>query len=116
MRKDIKDAKLDIKVIETSGLTVKKVLQKSNPYKKKRCVKEDCLICRTEGRGKCKKNGYFLHLPSTYVVLPKDGHSHSLPLHSVFTTHKSTHMLIFAEGGKPENPEKNPRDMGENNV
>ena len=23
-------------------------------------------------------------------------------------------MLIFTEGGKPENPEKNPRDNGEN--
>jgi hypothetical protein len=23
-------------------------------------------------------------------------------------------MLIFAEGGKPENPEKNPRGKGEN--
>jgi hypothetical protein len=23
-------------------------------------------------------------------------------------------MLIFAEGGKPENPEKNPRSKGEN--
>jgi hypothetical protein len=25
-------------------------------------------------------------------------------------------MLIFTEGGKPENPEKNPRGKGENNT
>jgi hypothetical protein len=25
-------------------------------------------------------------------------------------------MLIFTEGGKPENPEKNPRGRGENNT
>ena len=25
-------------------------------------------------------------------------------------------MLIFMEGGKPENPVKNPRDKGENNT
>jgi hypothetical protein len=25
-------------------------------------------------------------------------------------------MLIFAEGGKPEKPEKNPRGKGENNT
>jgi len=25
-------------------------------------------------------------------------------------------LLIFGEGGKPENPEKNPRGMRENNI
>jgi hypothetical protein len=28
----------------------------------------------------------------------------------------SLKMLIFAEGGKPENPEKNPRSKGENDA
>ena len=34
------------------------------------------------------------------------------------TTHQtnSTHMMIFMEGGKPENLEKNPRGKGENNT
>ncbi|KXJ08963.1 Transposon TX1 uncharacterized 149 kDa protein [Exaiptasia diaphana] len=30
--------------------------------------------------------------------------------------HNTPHMLIFTEGGKPEDPEKNPRGKGENNT
>ena len=42
---------------------------------------------------------------------------HTLPLHSVFTAHNThSHVGFFVEGGKPENPEKNPRGTGENNT
>jgi len=38
-----------------------------------------------------------------------------MSLHLLFLTRLSI-LLIFDEGGKPENPEKNPRGMRENNI
>ena len=62
-RNDVK-----VKVIEKAGLTVKQVLQKSNPYPKKRCERVDCAMyefgrfgeCRTRVCGykiRCKDDG-----------------------------------------------------------
>ena len=36
-----------------TGTTLKKVLQKSNPFKQQRCGRENCLICKQAGRGQC---------------------------------------------------------------
>jgi hypothetical protein len=35
---------------------------------------------------------------------------------NILYTQHTTHQLIFMEGGKPENPEKNPRSKGENKL
>jgi hypothetical protein len=39
---------------------------------------------------------------------------HTLTTFDILYTQHSAHQLIFMEGGKPENPEKNPRSKGEN--
>ena len=35
-----------VKVVEKAGLTMKKVLQRSDPYSKKDCGRSDCPVCR----------------------------------------------------------------------
>lgn len=51
-RNDVK-----VKVIEKAGLTVKHVLQKSNPYPKKRCERVDCAMCEFGRFGECRTRG-----------------------------------------------------------
>ena len=46
-----------VKVIEKAGLTVKKELQKSNPFGKKRCERVDCVICQHGKEGICRTRG-----------------------------------------------------------
>ena len=48
---------LKIKVVEKAGQTVKKVLQRSNPFGKKKCNREDCLVCKIGKPGDCRKRG-----------------------------------------------------------
>jgi hypothetical protein len=54
MEKDIKESGLKIKVVEKVDQNVKGVIQRSNPFKKKRCEREDCLVCATGGSGSCE--------------------------------------------------------------
>ena len=42
-----------IKVVEKTGTTLKEVLQKSDPFKRQRCRREDCLVCKQAGKGPC---------------------------------------------------------------
>ena len=56
---------MNIQIIEQTGLSLEKMLQKSNPFKELNCEKSDCAVCdntgvkcRTEGvgyRGKCRE-------------------------------------------------------------
>ena len=48
---------IKIKVVEKTGTTVKKMLQKSNPFKQQRCGRENCLVCKQAGRGPCNAQG-----------------------------------------------------------
>ena len=48
---------LKIRVVERSGLSLKRSLQRSNPFRPKTCDRENCLICRTGGKGNCNTSG-----------------------------------------------------------
>ena len=48
---------LKIWVVERSGLSLKRSLQRSNPFRPKTCDRENCLICRTGGSGNCNTSG-----------------------------------------------------------
>ena len=54
---EIKKTRYSIKVVEQSGLTLKNHLQRSNPFANKRCRREECMVCCTDGRGKCNATG-----------------------------------------------------------
>ena len=43
--------------MEVAGPQLKRKLQKSDPFKKKKCERPDCLICPTDGKGPCDASG-----------------------------------------------------------
>ena len=46
-----------IKVIEQTGISLKRLLQRSNPFKCKICGKADCMVCLNGGKGPCDIDG-----------------------------------------------------------
>ena len=61
--KVISQAKMGIAVVEIPGDTLKKRLQRSDPFKREFCDKEErCMVCSGEGRGRCRDESV------TYVV------------------------------------------------
>ena len=54
---EIRKVGLNIKVVERSGVTIKNQLQRSNPFGGKRCQRDECMVCRSEGKGKCSSIG-----------------------------------------------------------
>ena len=55
--REIKATDFKIKVVEQSGTTLKAMLQRSDPFKQRRCVNADCLLCRTDGKESCRSTG-----------------------------------------------------------
>ena len=48
---------LKIRVVEKAGRSLKSSLQRSNPFGEASCDRETCVICNTDGRGSCSKEG-----------------------------------------------------------
>ena len=48
---------IKIRVVEKAGRSIKSMLQRSDPFKERRCGRESCFVCTTEGKGSCDKNG-----------------------------------------------------------
>ena len=46
-----------LKVVEKAGQTAKKVLQRSNPFGRKRCSRDDCIVCESGKPGECRNRG-----------------------------------------------------------
>ena len=49
--REIKDAGFKIKVVEQSGITLKRMLQRSDSFKEKNCRNITCLVCTAGGKG-----------------------------------------------------------------
>ena len=47
LEKDIQESGLKIKLVEKVDRNVKGIIQRSNPFRKKRCEREDCMVCTT---------------------------------------------------------------------
>ena len=65
LEEDVKNSGIKIKVVETSGSSMKKLLQRSDPFSEERCKKEDCMVCGSDGRGKCKTQGVTYEIQCT---------------------------------------------------
>ena len=52
-----KKNKVKIKVVEKAGSTMKKVLQRSDPFEKRRCNRVDCAVCELGNVGECRTRG-----------------------------------------------------------
>ena len=54
---EIEGAGFKIKVVEQSGVTLKRMLQRSDLFRKKECNNTNCLVCSTGGKGPCRSTG-----------------------------------------------------------
>ena len=52
-----KESKLKIRVVEKVSTTVNKLLQKSNPFEKEICGRDDCEMCRLGCKDDCRTRG-----------------------------------------------------------
>ena len=48
---------MKVQVVERAGLTMKKTLQRSDPYEKAVCGREDCVVCKCGKLGEGKSRG-----------------------------------------------------------
>ena len=53
----IRKSEFNIKVIEKSGLKIKNLLHKKDPFKRDSCNRNNCFVCTSDGKGKqiCNK-------------------------------------------------------------
>ena len=54
LRDNIENTNIKIKLIENSGTKLKDILRTSDPRKEKKCHREDCPVCNSDGKGDCK--------------------------------------------------------------
>ena len=57
VEKLVQKHKLRVRVVERAGQTVKQVLQRSDPFQRMKCEKEDCFICRNDIPINCRERG-----------------------------------------------------------
>ena len=51
-------AKVEIAVVEVAGTSLKRMLQRSDPFKERKCEKEkSCMVCSGSARGRCREEG-----------------------------------------------------------
>ena len=55
--KCIEDSGLPIRVVEKAGVSLKRKFQRSDPTAERRCGREGCFICTSEGKGNCRAEG-----------------------------------------------------------
>ena len=48
-----------------AGIAMKRLLQRSDPCKLRQCEREDCLLCRTGGKGQCDRQSITHEIKST---------------------------------------------------
>ena len=56
LQEEVNRSEFKIRVVETAGRSLKSSLQKSNPFRESRCLRQDCPICETDGKGRCDRN------------------------------------------------------------
>ena len=42
-------------MVEKAGVAIKKLLQRSDPFKSRKCEREDCPVCKEDGKGPCDR-------------------------------------------------------------
>ena len=54
--KIIKEAEINIKIVEKAGESLKSKLQRSNPFNDKTCADSECILCKNNTNSKCRVN------------------------------------------------------------
>ena len=63
-----------IKIVERSGVKIKDMLHKKDPFRKRQCERFDCFVCRSNGKGKeiCNKENIKYTISCTENCKKKD--------------------------------------------
>ena len=92
VEEEVASSTLKIKVVERTGVKVKNLLQRNNPYKKKTCDDNGCFVCSTTRNGSCRKSGI------TYKISCKgdcDGDCYHGETHANGYTRGSQHVSDY---------------------
>ena len=54
---EIRNSAFNIRVVEKAGRSLKDRLQRSDPFRSKKCNREDCPVCYMSGKGRCDQIG-----------------------------------------------------------
>ena len=103
IEKVIRKFKVKIKVVERVGTTVKRVLQKSNPFQGRDCGREGCLICAEGSKNDCRVRGVVYELWCKECLRKYRGQ-----------TGRSAYVRIrehMDEGGADDKPVKRHREL-----
>ena len=57
LREITKNSDVKMRIVERGGTSIKRKLQRSNPFRPENCEREDCLVCQTGGKGNCETEG-----------------------------------------------------------
>ena len=52
-------------MVEKAGVEIKKLLQRSDPFKSRKCERGDCPVCREDGKGLCDRQTVTYDIKST---------------------------------------------------
>ena len=61
------------KVVEKAGMAIKRLLQKSDPFKAQKCEREDCPVCRADEKGPCNRESVAYEIKCTECNNVYDG-------------------------------------------
>ena len=92
IEEEVKSSGVKIKVVERAGIKVKKLLQKNDPFKGKKCEDSTCFVCSTTNSGNCRKSGI------TYGIMCKgdcDGDTYNGETHGNGYTRGSQHSSDY---------------------
>ena len=56
-RRALKEAGLKIRVVERAGKSIKRILAKSDPFRKTVCDQDKCKVCKLDSKANCKGRG-----------------------------------------------------------
>ena len=54
---EVKNSGLKVRIVEQAGTSIKRKMQRSNPFKEQTCHHDECLVCSTGGKGPCDALG-----------------------------------------------------------
>ena len=60
-------------MVEQSVVTLKRMLQRSGPFKEKQCKNIDCLVCSTGRKGSCRSSGVTYELVCQFAAISTSG-------------------------------------------
>ena len=63
---EIKQQGFKIKVVENAAIAIKRLLQKYDPFKPRQCERDECPVCRTDGKGPCNRESVTYEIKCTW--------------------------------------------------